>query len=38
MHGGSTVFTGYALFGVGSSAYLLSSTAIDQLQNESLNP
>jgi hypothetical protein len=37
--GGSTAFTGYASFGAGSSAYLLSSTVvIDQLRDESLNP
>jgi hypothetical protein len=31
-------FTGYASFGAGSSPYLLSSTVIDQLRDESLNP
>lgn len=38
MGGGSTAFTGYALFGLVSSAYPLSSTVIDQLRDESLNP
>jgi hypothetical protein len=38
MGGGSTAFTGYALFGLVSSAYPLSSTVIDQLRDERLNP